>query len=138
MAAEPATITYIVAEPFERAVRLLRTALAQAHLRLAGELDMSSRIRERLLMGIPACQVFLVAATPAELDELSVDPRAAALTPLHIVVSAHGAGTEIHLMRAMRAQDSPLEEPAMEVYRNLHVRITEAIERIGMRVMPGV
>src|ERR1039458_10780591 len=91
MAEETATTTYLVSEPFELAVQSLRRVLADGNLKLAGELDISSRIRQRLLIGTTPCRVLFVAATPASLGELGAAPSAAALTPLHVVVSADRA-----------------------------------------------
>jgi uncharacterized protein (DUF302 family) len=137
MAEEPATTTYLVSEPFELAVKSLRKVLADGNLKLAGELDMSSRIRQRLLISAAPCRVLFVAATPAAFEELGADPCAAALTPLHIVVSARGSQTEIHLLRALPAHNISLDQPTMEVFRHLQARIARAIERIGMRSMLG-
>ena len=137
MAAELATTTYLVSEPFDLAVKSLRKVLADANLKLAGELDMASRIRKRLLIGTAPCRLLFVAATPAAFEELGFYPRAAALTPLHIVVSASGSQTKIHLLRALPAQDGPLDRPTMEVFRHLQVRIAQAVERIAMRSTLG-
>jgi len=137
MAEELATTTYLVSEPFEAAVKSLRRVLADANLKLAGELDMSSRIRKRLLIGTAPCRVLFVTAAPAAFEELSADPRAAALTPLHIVVSARGSQTEIHLLRALPAENGPLDRPTMEVFRHLQARIARAVERIAMRSTLG-
>jgi uncharacterized protein (DUF302 family) len=133
MADELATATYSVSEPFELAVKSLRKVLADANLKLAGELDMSSRIRQTLLIDTAPCRVLFVAATPASLGELGADPCAAALTPLHIVVSARGSQTEIHLLRALPAHNISLDQPTMEVFRRLQARIAQAVERIAMR-----
>lgn len=133
MADELATATYSVSEPFELAVKSLRKVLADANLKLAGELDMSSRIRQTLLIDTAPCRVLFVAATPASFGELGADPCAAALTPLHIVVSARGSQTEIHLLRALPAHNISLDQPTMEVFRRLQARIAQAVERIAMR-----
>jgi uncharacterized protein (DUF302 family) len=137
MAEELATTTYSVSEPFEQALRSLRKVLAEGNLRLAGELDISSRIRQRLLISTPPCVVLLVMATPAVFEELGADPCVAALTPLHIVVSARGSQTEIHLMRAVPAHTDPLDRPTIAAFRQLQARITGAVERIGMRTTLG-
>jgi len=137
MVEELATTTYLVSEPFELAVKSLRKVLADANLKPAGELDMSGRIRERLLIRTAPCRVFFVAATPAAFEELGADPCAAALTPLHIVVSARGSQTEIHLLRALPAENGPLDRPTMEVFRHLQARIARAVERIAMRSTLG-
>src|ERR1017187_3477988 len=81
MAAESATTTYLVSETFDLAVKSVRRVLADANLKLAGELDMSGRIRQRLLIGTAPCRVFFVAAPAAAVEEVGADPRTAALTP---------------------------------------------------------
>lgn len=137
MAEELATTTYSVSEPFEQAVRSLRKVLADGNLKPAGELDMSSRIRQRLLISTAPCRVLFVTATPAAFEELGADPCAAALMPLHIVISGSGPRTEIHLLRALPAQNGPLDGPTMTALRQLEARIAQAVERIGMRSTLG-
>jgi len=132
MSEELATTTYSVSEPFDQAVRSLRKALADGKLKLAGELDMSSRIRQKLLIGIAPCRVlFVTAELPAE--PLDCCPSTAALTPFHLVVSARGSQTEIHFLRALPNQNGPMDQPMMTAFRHLQARITQAVERIGMR-----
>jgi len=132
MARETATTTYLVPEPFELAVKSLRKILADANLKLAGELDMSNRILEKLRIGTAPCRVLFVAATPAAFGS-GAAPCAAALTPLHIVVSARGSQTEIHLLRTLPAQNISLDQSTMAAFRHLQARIVQAVERIGMR-----
>lgn len=138
MADEPATTTYLVSEPFEVAVRSLRKVLADGNLKLAGELDMSGRIRQSLLIGTAPCLVLFVAASPGAFEEFGADPRvAAALTPLHIVVSARGSQTAIHVLRVLPASHISLDRQSMEALRNLQTQIAQAVERIGMRSTLG-
>jgi hypothetical protein len=138
MAEELATTTYLVSEPFDLAVKSLRKVLSEANLQLAGELDMSGRIRQSLLIGTAPCRVLFVAAEAAAFEEVGSDPRAAALTPLHVVVSARGSQTEIHFLRALPDQNGPLDRPTMEAFRQLQARIAQAVERIAMRSTFGV
>lgn len=53
MAEELATATYLVLEPFESALKSLRWVLEEGNLEVAGELDVSSRIRQTLRIGTP-------------------------------------------------------------------------------------
>ena len=93
------------------------------NLQLAGELDVAQRLREKLLIGTAPCRVLFVTA------KASGDARAAALLPLHIVISAAGSQTEIHMMRRLPAQDGL----SAMVLRQLQTRVARAIEKIGMR-----
>jgi uncharacterized protein (DUF302 family) len=136
MAAESATTTYLISEPFDLAVKSLRQVLADANLKLVGELDMAGRIRQRLLIGTAPCRVIFVAPTAA-LEELGAAPCAAALTPLHIVVAARGSLTAIHLLKPLPVQNGTLDRPTMDTFRHLQARIAQAVERIGMRSTLG-
>lgn len=133
MIAESATTTYLIQEPFEQAVLALRRVLAQAGLPVTGELDMSRRLRESLLIGVAPLRVLFIAAAPWTFSRLSESPGLVALTPLHLVVSARGSQTEIHFLRAVPTSLSPVDEPAMKAIHRLQDRITQAVERIAMR-----
>lgn len=118
-----ATTTYCVAGSFEQTVQALREALIGEDLQLTGELDVSQRLREKLMVGSAPCRVLFVTAQTAG------DPREAALLPLHIVISAAGSQTEIHMMRRLPAPDKQFTT----VLRLLQIRVAKAIEKIGMR-----
>lgn len=133
MIAESTTTTYLIQEPFERALLALRRVLAQANLPLTGELDMARRLHESLLIGVAPLRILFIAAAPWTFSRLSEAPEIAALTPLHLVVSARGAQTEIHFLRTIPANVSPLDEPAMKAIHRLQERVMQAVERIAMR-----
>jgi uncharacterized protein (DUF302 family) len=133
MIAESATTTYLVPEPFEQALLALRRVLAQANLPVTGELDMSRRLRESLLIGLTPLRVLFIAAPPWTFSRLAEAPGIVALTPLHVVVSARGSQTEIHFLRTVPTDLSPVDEPVMRAIHRLQDRITQAVERIGMR-----
>lgn len=137
MTDEPATITYAVAEPFEQAVESLRRVLTGGNLKITGELDMSRRIRQRLLISTAPCRVLFVNARASVFENRGADPYAAALTPLHIVVSARGSQTEIHLLRASPADNGALDQPAAAAFQRLQTETAQAIEKIGMRSTLG-
>lgn len=111
---ESATTTYSIPVPFDHAVQSLRTALGEAGLKITGQLDVSARLQCRLLVNTPPCLV-LFAGPPAT------------LTPLHIVVSARGLRTEIHLLKI-----PPTGE--MGLFR---ARLSRALEKIAMRAVLG-
>jgi uncharacterized protein (DUF302 family) len=124
MAEENATSTYVIAEPFDLAVRLVRKVLAEASLKITGEMNMSGRIQRALWIQTAPCLVLF--ASPAA---FAAEPDAAGLTPLHIVISARGEQTDVHVLKVL-PRDS-------EVSSRLKAAIAEAIETIGMRVGPG-
>jgi uncharacterized protein (DUF302 family) len=132
---ESATATYSIPEPFDDAVSSLRGVLAEAGLKIVGRLDLSARMQHRLLVETPPCLVlFAGPATPLR-GGPSGHPGAAGLTPLHIVVSARGPQTEIHILR-IPPRDGMPEDPAMADLGRFRARLSQAIEKIGMRAGP--
>jgi uncharacterized protein (DUF302 family) len=137
MADEPATTTYSIPEPFDEAVRSLRRVLADAGLKITGELDLSGRLQRRLLVDTPPCLVLFAGPAPPVLLWPSGHPGTAALTPLHIVVSARGLQTEVHVLRIPPPQDGEADASAMAVLGRFRAQLSQAIEKIGMRAVLG-
>ena len=125
MAEENATCTYRMNQPFARALKSVRTALAGANVRIAGELDLSVRISRALLVDIPPCTVLFAAPSTPAAREPAADSCDAVLTPLHVVVSARGFETEVHFLRALPRFNGPLGQ--------LQGSLFHAIEKIAMR-----
>ena len=137
MAGEPATSTYLIAQPFDRAVKLLRNVLSRANLKITGELNMSGRIQRQLLIGTAPCLVLFASPSTPFAVVFAAEPCPAALTPLHIVVSARGSETEIHVLRVLPREDGPLDRAAVAALGRLQAAISQAIEKIGMRAGLG-
>ncbi|HUA63151.1 MAG TPA: hypothetical protein VML19_30635 [Verrucomicrobiae bacterium] len=133
MLEEKTTCTYRIDEPFSRALKQLRKALAAANVKISGEIDMADRVRGSLLLSVPPCVVLLawMAAWPAE--DLPLDPCAAALTPLHIVVSARGPRTEVHFLRALPGSNRPPIFPCRYAAGRLQAEIARVLGKIGRR-----
>ena len=127
MAAESATTTYYLPESFDDAVRAVRRVLSEAGLKVSNELDMAGRLQRRLQVHTQACKVLFVSPGVA---------GAAALTPLHVVVSERGDHSEIHILRVHPPADG--DEGSLAELGVLRARIADAIERIAMRALLGV
>jgi hypothetical protein len=138
MADEPATITYLIAEPFEQALRSIRRILSARHLNVTGGLDISARTRQKLRMGTAPCVVLFVSPSPHLGAALKTDRCAAALAPFHIVVSERGSETEIHVLRALPGECGSLEPLAAAALNASHSEILRAIKTIGMPAAMGV
>jgi len=132
MAEEPATITYSIAEPFEQALKMVRRVLIGRGLEVSGQLDISSRIRQRLLIGTAPCVVLLVA--PSALLGKVLGSSAAGLTPLHVVVSSRGMQSEVHVLRILSNEGGLLDRHARAAVNQIQAQILEGIEKIGIRV----
>ena len=135
---ESATSTYLLPQPFEKGVALLRRALAEARLRITGELNMSGRIRRSLLIGTTPCVVLFAAPENGGQDPAVASSREAVLTPLHVVASAKGSCTEVHILRVLPRENALLSPTAMAAFRGLQSRLSEAIGRVAMRAGIGV
>lgn len=134
MADELGTITYLTAEPFRQALRSLRRILAARNLQIIGEFNISARIRQQLLIETAPCVVLYVWPSARLGEALGADPYAAALAPLHVVVSGRGAHSEVHVLRILPNDGSLLDRRAMAALNHIQAEILQAIEKIGMRV----
>ena len=130
---ENATHTYLMDEPFAPALKRIRKALENSRLVITGELDLAARIRKTLLIGIPPCVVLFASFPVLTAEDSALDLTGAALTPLHIVVSARGPRTEVHFLRRLPALEEPSQPPGMARVASLQVTISRTIEAIGMR-----
>jgi uncharacterized protein (DUF302 family) len=135
MADKPATTTYSIPERFDEAVTSLRRVLAEAGLKITGELDLSGHLLRRLLVDTPPCLVLFAGPATPVFSGPSGQPGAAALTPLHIVVSARGSQTEIHVLRIPTPHDGLPDASAMAVLGRFRAQLSQAIEKIGMRAV---
>jgi uncharacterized protein (DUF302 family) len=137
MVEESATNTYLVAAPFDQAVKVVRKILSGANLRITGELNMSGRIQRALLIHTAPC-VVLFASPATDPENFAGNPSGAALIPLHIVISARGTQTEVHVLRALPRDDGTVDRRMTAATRDLQTLIGQAIETIGMRASLGV
>lgn len=93
-------VTFSIREPYRIALDLVRQALTQHGLSVAAELDVTSRIRREMGVGVAACMVLLV-DDPALLLEAVVFHRGAALwIPQRVVISGNDRHTEIFVRSA--------------------------------------
>jgi uncharacterized protein (DUF302 family) len=132
MPEENATSTYLIAEPFDRGVRLVRKALSQANLSIAGELNLAGRVQRALLIHTAPC-VILFACLPTATECFPSDPVQTAFSPLHVVVSARGSQTEVHILRVLPRDGENGNSRIVGTLAALKDRIAEAIESVGMR-----
>ncbi|HJT86893.1 MAG TPA: hypothetical protein VJ732_03530 [Bryobacteraceae bacterium] len=127
-----ATHTFTIAEPFEEAVRCVRSVLSSRGLKIVGELNVSGRIRKELRVGTAPCRLLLVCPRASVWESLGGDPGGMALTPLHVVLSGRGLHTEVHVLKTIPVSNDPLDQPVLAAWSRLQEEITEAIETVGM------
>ncbi|MFB3779019.1 MAG: DUF302 domain-containing protein [Bryobacteraceae bacterium] len=137
-AAEQATQTYVIPEPFERALRRLRDSLGSEGLSVPAELDLSARMREQLGLSIPPCRVLCVDSPAAVAETLAIDSAGAVFLPLHLVVAGRGPRTLVHLAGATALGSGGLPVGVKGPVRKLLTRLASALQRIGSRQSMGV
>ena len=138
MADVPATVTYLIAEPFHQALKSLRRILSARHLKIAGWCDVSARIRKKLFIGTNPCMVLFVSPSRSLGAALEADHCATAIAPFHVVVSERGRQTEIHVLRTLCADSGTLEPLSLAALNEAHSEILRAIKSIAMPAAMGV
>jgi uncharacterized protein (DUF302 family) len=132
MPGETVTTTYSIPEPFDSALKLVRSVLARAGLSILAELDVSGRIEQSLGIGIARCNVLYVCSKRSLLESINIRPAVGIFLPLHVVVSARGGQTEIYLL-ASPTPNGGNPAPALAAPVNkLQDEISRAMEKIAM------
>lgn len=129
---ESTTSSYLINEPFAWALTRVRTALRNAGFTISGLFDVSAHFRRSLVMNLPPC-VVVFAISSEWAAEMSSEPGAAVLFPLHIVLAARGAQTEIHFLTSLPHLDSTREGPALASLGRLRLAVSSAVESVGGR-----
>ena len=98
------TVTFVLEESFEPALKTLRRALAEDQLCIIVELDAAKRIRHALNIVVSPCRILLVENPLFMLEATAIDRSSAVFIPLHLVVSGSGARTLIHVLGPQHSQ----------------------------------
>lgn len=98
------TVTFVLEEPFEPALKTLRRALAEEQLCIVVELDAAKRIRHALDIVVSPCRILFVENPLFMLEATAIDRSSAVFIPLHLVVSGSGARTLIHVLGPQHSQ----------------------------------
>ena len=130
---EPATISFIVPDSFEGAIKLIRQALTECGLNILVELDLSGRINQELGIRLAACRVLCVDSPLFLLEALSLDGAAAVFLPAHVVVSEQRMQTVVHLLSPASIQSGGLPVSAKIPVSKLQEQLSRALEHIAMR-----
>jgi len=125
------TCTYVIEEPFDRALRRLKKVLASSNLKISGELNISARIQAELMISLPPCVLLFASAPEMVQENIALDEYDAAMMPLHLVISARGPRTEVHFLKAVPRSAGLLQSRAFEAARSLQLALSRVLERIG-------
>jgi uncharacterized protein (DUF302 family) len=133
MSSEPVISTYVIPEPIERALKLLRQALADRGLTVLGEHDLAARIQRELGVRMNPARILYVDSPGVLIETMTLFPPAAALLPLHVVVIAQGAQTEVHVLGPSNLSVPGIPAPARAPISRLQSEMTGALLKIAMR-----
>jgi uncharacterized protein (DUF302 family) len=133
MNSEPAVAAYFIPEPFEKALKTVRESLAHNELSIAGELDLSARIKRELGIGFGPCRILLVDSPCLLFEACTLDRAAVALLPLHVVVCGRGPQTAVHWISPAVLGGARLPTGAAAPLSKLQALVTRSIERVAMR-----
>ena len=130
MDGESPVTSFLIPEPFDKALKRVRHALAETELAISGELDVSDRIRRQLYVGFSPCRILFVDAPYLLLEAVVVDRAAAAFLPLHVVVSAQGLSTLVYWIDLAALGPARLPAKAAPLGR-LQSQLCRALARVS-------
>jgi uncharacterized protein (DUF302 family) len=133
MNSEPAVTAYLIPEPFQRALSMVRDVLNRGELSIASELDVSARIKRELNIGFGPCRILLVDSPCLLLQACTLDRAAVALLPLHVVLYGRGPQTVVHWMSPAALGGVRLPTGAAAPLLKLQGLVARSIERVAMR-----
>jgi uncharacterized protein (DUF302 family) len=118
-----ASQTYVIAEEFDKALKLVRQALAERELSVTTELDITGSLYRGPGKTEKPMRLLLVDSPIFTFEAMALDRAAGVLIPLHVLVSSDGDQTEVIFV-----------EPAALFDRRLPVGAAGPLEQIKTRV----
>lgn len=125
-------MSFKIYEPFEIALRMVRSSLARHGLRSPAELDIAARIRQELGAGVAPCVVLYVDDPAVLLEAVVFDRGAALLIPQPVVVTGDNRHAEV-LARSPELPVRDVPESVRDPLLGLQVRIVRAIDSVAER-----
>jgi uncharacterized protein (DUF302 family) len=132
MTGEVGSVRYALREPFDRAVESVCGCLTNHGLQVAGHVDLAKRIERKLGIVMAPCRILFVFPSTPRSSRDAIHPWAAALLPLHVVISGNDFQTEIQVQHRIL----PREEAASTIFGPVietQSKVAEALDAIAMR-----
>lgn len=127
------TNTYVIPEPFERALKQLREMLNRDGFGIPMELDVAGRIRRELGVSLAPCRILCVDHPMALVEAIAIDPSGALFLPLRMVVAGRGPQTLVHLTGISIGELSGVPPAAKDSIVKLRNRLSMLLQAIGGR-----
>ena len=126
----PATVTYLIDEPYPKALNLVRAALKSEGLRIPMEMDVAGRIRHELGVGLKPCRLLCVDCPWLLLQSAVVNSPATGALSLHIVITQSGANSVVHLAAPM---DAAIPATLRIQFERFWGRVLKVLRQVGAR-----
>jgi uncharacterized protein (DUF302 family) len=117
--------TYVIAEEFEKALKLVRHALAECELSITGELDTTESLNRVSRKKQRPTRLLLVDSPILTFEAMTLDRAAGALIPVHVLVSSGCDHTHIIFV-----------EPATLFARRPTVGAARPLKQLTARISP--
>ena len=124
---------YVLPVRFQKALRLLRTALAEVEVEVIQDLD-AAMVLGAPLAASPHARILLVDSPILLLEAIALDRASAVFLPLHILVAEDGQETAISVGNACSAHNVRLPAGASGPISRLHGRIALALEGLSQQI----
>jgi hypothetical protein len=133
-------LTFVIDEPFDRSLRMLRRALALERLHVPHELDTATRLRQELGIGLRQNTVLYVDDPIVLLEATVMNAGGALFVPEPVVLSGLDRGCRLSLRSVEPVLTSDLPASLRGAVTVLHDRILSVLARIAQRetAVPGI
>jgi len=127
--------THTIREPFDKALKLIRRALAEADLSVVGEFDATGTFGRKAGRKSERSTILLVDCPILAFEAQALDRAARVFFPLHVFVWSEGDRTRLSTMGFVDLFDVRLPSGAAQPIGKLQARIAAALETVLTR--PG-
>jgi hypothetical protein len=130
MIATAAGHTVVIEEAFDKALKLVREALTQGDLEIAGEMDMPATWPGESRKRPARCRVLLVDCPLLVFEGLALDRAAGVYFPLHVLLASDGVRTHVTTLKPSGVFDARLPAGAAAPLERLEAQVARALESL--------
>jgi uncharacterized protein (DUF302 family) len=126
--------TYVISEPFDKAVKLIRSALAETELGVVGEFDTTEAFGKDPEKKSKQSRILLVDCPLLVFEAQALDRSAGVFFPLHVLVRADADRTQVSTVSSRELFDVRLPSGATDPMDSLQARVALALESVLRRM----